>query len=226
MKICNCCNAEKDLEEFHKNSKFKDGLNNICKYCQKIKSKEYYNKNREKVKLGVSNYRNNNLEKVNNFVKENYNKNRESLLEYKKIYYIKNRDEMLRMSKDYYEKNKKAIHEKSKLYISYKRKTDPLYKLKDSIRTLILRSLKSDGYIKSKKTESILGCNISEFKIFIENKFIDGMTWENHGKWHLDHIIPTSWGNNESEILNLNHYSNFQPLWAKDNLSKGNRRSG
>ncbi len=52
------------------------------------------------------------------------------------------------------------------------------------------------------------------------------MTWENHGEWHIDHIIPISWGKTESEVIELNHYTNFQPLWAKDNLSKGNRWCG
>jgi len=56
--------------------------------------------------------------------------------------------------------------------------------------------------------------------------FIDEMSWENYGDWHLDHIIPSSWAENEEEIIKLNHYKNFQPLWAKDNLTKGNRWPG
>ncbi len=51
------------------------------------------------------------------------------------------------------------------------------------------------------------------------------MTWENHGKWHFDHKIPVSWANTEEEIIKLNHYSNFKPMWAYDNQSKGNRFS-
>ena len=52
------------------------------------------------------------------------------------------------------------------------------------------------------------------------------MNWKNYGEWHLDHIIPISYAKKEEEIYELNHYTNFQPLWAKDNLSKGNRFIG
>jgi hypothetical protein len=49
------------------------------------------------------------------------------------------------------------------------------------------------------------------------------MTWENYGKWHLDHKTPISWAKTEKEVIELNHYTNFQPMWAIENLSKGNR---
>jgi len=47
------------------------------------------------------------------------------------------------------------------------------------------------------------------------------MTLDNQGKWHLDHIIPLATTKTEKDVIRLNHYTNFQPLWAKDNLSKG-----
>ena len=51
------------------------------------------------------------------------------------------------------------------------------------------------------------------------------MSWDNHGKWHLDHKIPVSWGETEDRVIELNYYTNFQPLWASENLNKGNRFS-
>ena len=51
------------------------------------------------------------------------------------------------------------------------------------------------------------------------------MTWENYGDWHLDHKIPISWATDESDIIRLNHYTNFQPMWAFDNQSKSNKFS-
>ena len=104
-----------------------------------------------------------------------------------------------------------------------KRSGDPLFKLKDSIIGLIYHSIRRNRFKKNSKTEKILGCSYELFKEFIENKFKDGMTWENKGEWHLDHIIPISSATNEEEIYELNHYTNFQPLWREENISKGNK---
>ena len=79
------------------------------------------------------------------------------------------------------------------------------------------------GYTKKSKTFKILGIEYLEFKIYIEDQFLEGMTWENHGEWHLDHKIPISWANSEEDALLLCHYKNYQPLWANENLVKGNR---
>lgn len=49
------------------------------------------------------------------------------------------------------------------------------------------------------------------------------MNWSNQGIWHLDHIKPISLATTEEEVIALNHYTNFQPLWAEDNLRKGNK---
>lgn len=58
----------------------------------------------------------------------------------------------------------------------------------------------------------------------IEEQFKEGMSWENHGKWHIDHVVPIKYNNPtlEEQIERL-HYLNLQPLWAEDNKSKGNR---
>ena len=49
------------------------------------------------------------------------------------------------------------------------------------------------------------------------------MNWDNLGEWHLDHIYPVSLSKDEEELIKLNHYTNFQPLWAIDNMIKGNK---
>ena len=83
--------------------------------------------------------------------------------------------------------------------------------------------MKNRFTIKSKKTVEILGCSFEEFKLYLENKFDKKMNWDNQGSyWHMDHIKPISLAKTEEEVYELNHYTNFQPLYWKDNLTKSN----
>ena len=88
---------------------------------------------------------------------------------------------------------------------------------------MIWVSIKNKGYSKKSKTNKILGCDFETFKAHLERQFTKGMNWSNQGKWHLDHIYPISLAKDENHFIELNHYTNFQPLWAFDNFSKGNK---
>ena len=89
--------------------------------------------------------------------------------------------------------------------------------------------LKKQGLPKLEKPNSValelLGCKISNFFLHLERQFSEGMGWHNFGKWHIDHIVPcSSFDFRVSENLKLCfHFSNTQPLWASENISKGNR---
>lgn len=98
----------------------------------------------------------------------------------------------------------------------------PEAKIKKKIRSRVHNALKY--YKKCAYTEKLLGCSLDEFKEHIEKQFLPGMSWENntrHG-WHIDHIRPISSFDlsKPEEQLKAFHYTNCQPLWAKDNLSK------
>jgi hypothetical protein len=125
--------------------------------------------------------------------------------------------------KEYFQKNKINYNELSKDYFYKRKKNDSLFKLICNIRSLISKSIKNKGYNKNTKTFNYLGCTFEEFKVHLEKQFTEGMNWDNQGKWHLDHIKPISLAKTEKEVIELNHYTNFQPLWAKDNLRKSNK---
>jgi len=224
-KKCSKCELILDVSKFTKHSKSKDGYYFCCKSCKSDDAKRYYDKHSEYVKNKSNNYYNSNKEEAIKCQKNYYESNRDSLLEYKKEYHLKNKDRQKELNSIYQNTHKSEIGEAKRIYIS-KRRKDPLFKLKESISKLINYSIKNGGYSKKYRSEEILGCKISDFKLFIEKKFKDGMTWSNYGEWHLDHIRPVSWANSESEIIELNHFSNFQPLWENENLSKGNRWEG
>ena len=62
-----------------------------------------------------------------------------------------------------------------------------------------------------------------DLKLHLESLFIDGMSWENWGEWHIDHKIPVSKFDKETPMSIVNNLNNLQPLWALDNLSKSNK---
>lgn len=110
-----------------------------------------------------------------------------------------------------------------KKWTKQKVKTCDIFRFNKNVRQLIYTSFKrgSNQFKKTSKTENILGCSMEEFRIYIESKFTSGMNFENYGKWHLDHIKPLALAESKEDVILLNHYTNFQPLWAADNISKG-----
>ncbi len=146
------------------------------------------------------------------------------------IYYfckIKKKSYDLKYNKIHSEKRKRYGKEHRKIYKEYyKRKerirssNDINFILKKRLRSRLLRALKSN--YKTGSAVKDLGCSVEEFKIYLESKFKDGMTWENRNLWHIDHIKPLSKFDltNREQLLKACHYTNLQPLWAEDNLKK------
>lgn len=136
--------------------------------------------------------------------------------------YLLSRDEILRQKADYYKANKKHINDQKTLY-KRKRRKDPIIRLADNLRSRFNKAFKNN--YKTGSAVQDLGCSIDELKLHLESKFADGMTWDNYGKWHIDHIKPlNSFNLSDLEQLKIAcHYTNLQPMWAKDNLKKGDR---
>jgi ribosomal protein S15P/S13E len=152
----------------------------------------------------------------------------------RKLIYQSNSKDIIEKSKKYYQDNKEKNYEKiiernkkwrsnNPSYTTDRKKIDPTFKLIKNTRRRILRFLESKKLTKRNTTISLIGCSPHELKQHIEHKFVLGMSWENQGKWHIDHIIPLSTAKTEEEVYKLCHYSNLQPLWAKDNLAKSNK---
>jgi hypothetical protein len=118
---------------------------------------------------------------------------------------------------NWYINNKERQNKKSVEYMKLKRQTDPLYKMKCNLRRRI-RNLKLTD---KPSTLDILGTDYKTIFDHIASKFLNTMSWDNYGQWHIDHITPLSSGKTDIDKIKLSHYTNLQPLWAKDNLSKG-----
>jgi hypothetical protein len=125
--------------------------------------------------------------------------------------------------KNYRKDNKEHISKIKKEWENNKRKTDPLFKLKQNLRHRTNSAFKSKYWQKNNTTKYLLGCEFEQAKQHIETKFTEGMSWSNYGKWHIDHIIPLSSAKTEEEMNCLFHYTNLQPLWAFDNFKKSDK---
>ena len=213
-KLCKKCKIEKPLAKFNKNKTNKDGFQVYCKECQYIYNKEYKKKNKEKIKK---------YNKIKD--KERYLKNKDKILKQHKIYNNSHKEEKSKHHHDYYVQNKEKIKKNSSKYLKDKLKKDVIFKMKFQIRNIIRNSFSKKGYIKSKKTEQIIGISLSEFYYYLLQTFKKnyGYEWNGIEQVHIDHIIPLSTAETEEEIIKLNHYTNLQLLKAEDNLKKSNK---
>ena len=202
--MCSECNKKQEIIK-------------ICKCCKK----EFIAKRKDKIfcsrKCKEKEYNKNHIEEIIEY-REN---NREKANEYAKEYRENNREKANEYAKEY---NKNHKEETNKRH-NNRKKTDINYKLACNLRSRLNVAIKNNQ--KSGSAVDDLGCSIPRLRIYLESKFQPGMTWDNwkHSGWHIDHIIPLSSFNleNREELLKAVNYINLQPLWAKDNLSKGDK---
>jgi hypothetical protein len=161
------------------------------------------------------------------YYKAYYEANKEKAKAFRKAYYEANKEKEKAAMKAYNQLNGKVTSkryrernkEKLKAYEAEKRKTH-----KGKLRKAVISAFERVGKNKPTNTLKLLGCSWEEAKAHIENLWQEGMSWDNHGRygWHIDHIHPVS-SFEDHELDQMNHISNLQPLWAKDNLSKSNK---
>jgi hypothetical protein len=175
------------------------------KEYKRIKQRQYYNDNREKVLERQTQYRLNNPDRVKiakaKWILSNPEKNKES-----KIKYVKNNPDKIRLS--------------VKTSVNKRKEIDILFKIKCKLKMIVCNAVKRNGYLKKSNSVDILGCSYIELIDYLESKWEPWMTWDNKGLyngaekygWDVDHIIPLSSAKTEDELLKLCHYTNLQPL--------------
>ena len=206
FKFCKKCNQDKPVCDFYKSSTRKSGFLTPCKKCINESSAKYNRENSEKIKEYHEEYRRENPEKIKEHSAKYYRKNREKIKSRRAKYYRKNR-------------------EKHKEYCNKRYKNDENFKIRRLLRSRILHALKVQSAKKSNKTLELIGCSVNELWEHLEGQFTDGMTRQNQGEWHIDHIKPCAAFDltdpkQQKECFN---YKNLQPLWAQDNLKKSDK---
>jgi hypothetical protein len=102
---------------------------------------------------------------------------------------------------------------------------DPQFRLRSNLASLINTSIRKQFGNKASRTQDLISCTIAELRQHLEVQFTDGMSWDNYGRngWHIDHIRPCASFDltDPEQQRQCFHYTNLQPLWAADNISKG-----
>ena len=175
-------------------------------YTKKEIDKRYYEKHKERIREEKR-------------LKGNaaYKQNPELFKERRRRYRQNNLAKVREQDRKYSKKWRAKILSRHKI----KYTTDTHYRVKMTLRNRIHAVL--HGTYKSQRTMKLLGCSMEYFLKYMESRFIGGMTWENMGEWHIDHIRPcASFDLSIPEQQRMCfHHTNLQPLWEIDNLTKG-----
>ena len=164
-------------------------------------------------------YYENNKPKVSEYHSDWRSANKAGLKEYHKSWRLSNEDKVREYTKNYKDKNK----------------DNPRYKLVNNTRSALWTHLKGCDITKYKSTFDVLGYTPDELMSHLETQFTDGMSWDNYGEWHVDHVIPmTNFSFDEVtdyEFTQCWGLNNLRPMWAttrevngmlyEGNLNKG-----
>lgn len=153
------------------------------------------------------------------YSKKHKNLNKDKVAHSKQKWYSQNKEYVLDYQQKFYKENKEKIIKRVVKYSVERRRKDPVFRLSRNIRSRVYKALKQKTSVS---ISSLVGCSLDDLKQHIESKWQPGMTWDNYGKWHVDHIKPLVDFNllNEEELKKAAHFSNLQPLWAIENLKK------
>jgi len=209
MKICTKCKIEfpATTEFFFAEKKGKFGLRSKCKKCFMADAKKTKAKPEAR-------------QKAKEYGKDHYKNNKDKYAKRWQEYYAQNANHLKEKAREYGRNNLPRRREYDR-----ERLKNPQYRLHSNISGAIIQSLSRYNGKNGAPWQSLVGYSLSDIKIHLEKQFKDGMTWENYGDWHIDHKIPQSVFNftkpEHEDFKRCWSLKNLQPLWAKENISKG-----
>jgi hypothetical protein len=149
------------------------------------------------------------------------------MTEYNKQYWVQTKEEQTARNKQWRVDNRERYNAQQRVYMrsweKKQRETNPAFKITKNMRCRLYHAVKAQGADKSARTFELVGCTSEELMAHLEAQFIEGMSWDNYGEWHVDHIKPCAvfdmlFADQQEACF---HYTNLQPLWGPDNMSKG-----
>lgn len=232
-KLISCERCSTEVERSSGNQKY-------CKVCSSLVKREkdldLREANREKAALRSREWRLANADRDKERRAKTKAERPEVLAGYERTKYKRHGDKIRERARKHYWDNREAVLERmsspeGRAYSrdAMRRKMeDPGFRLHSNVSKLIRSSLKDKG---GRSWEGLVGYTAEELKSHLERQFTAGMSWDNYGKWHVDHIIPRASFNfdaandNDPDFKACWALTNLRPLWASENISKGAKRT-
>lgn len=198
--------------------------------------REYRLRNKEKLSAYQLEWRRNNENKLKEYKSKRYQENRVQILSAqaadraanpekysanKAARRAKNLEKIRAQERESKNRNADSRRKSMAAYRRRARAGNPIVAIKDRLRARIGLAFRQGGYTKKSSLSEIIGCTYEQLIIHLESQFTEGMNWSNRGEWHIDHKKPLATAKSGDDLVSLCHYTNLQPLWSKDNMSKG-----
>jgi len=192
-KCCGRCKAEKNFTHFYKNKRKPDGYQGYCKSCTKVSNAKSFQTHKKERMAYSLRY-------------QKTEKGKKYRREWAKRKYHAN------------EEHRKKVCRDSVTYCRKRLDNDVFFRIKHNIRNRMRKFIK--GQAKSATTERLIGCTWDTLHEQFKKQFEEGMTFDNYGKWHIDHRVPCAAFSHEQESICWWH-RNLQPMWGIGNQEKG-----
>ena len=192
-----------------------------CYECRRSRNRDWHADNLEYAKERRQRFHDSNPTYFQDYRERKPEVQRSANLRWKKNHPEKNTAKVLEYQKRYPEKIRAKRRQR--------RKDDPAFRIRTNLASRLAMAVRNGASRKSAKTMELVGCSIQELMVYLESKFLPGMSWESYGlgqdKWHVDHIRACASFDltDAAQQCECFHYTNLQPLWQPDNFRKGSR---
>lgn len=236
-KRCSTCNTVKPIADFAVRRNRKCGVASSCKSCACERERKYRLANAEHVKarqranyqaraeinrVRAKEYRQRNGEEINAKQRALAKYRTPEMQAYMRQYREANRERLAEMRRQWDRENpgRVKLQSRSKYLRS---KQDASWRLRRVIHAGMWKALK--GVKGHGRWFDLLDFTVEELRVHLERQFLKGMSWDNFGEWHVDHIVPLASfvvsGPDDPELKRAWALTNLRPIWGRDNMSKG-----